>query len=146
MKTGITHRLMHHKLPRAITFDPTVGFSRSIPFQKQEVKIFPRVSRSTQRKFQGPPPRNFCRGYKKPKHPSDRRGDHFFWVLLSTWFFYTFFPLPNKKNTHKTQEKTHTHTHTHTHIKASWFFYLHQKHKVLFLYPIFFSLILQFGW
>ena len=33
---------------RAITFDPTIGFSSSIPFQKQEVKIFPMVSRSTQ--------------------------------------------------------------------------------------------------
>ena len=37
-------------LPRAITFDPTVGFSSSLPFQKQEVKIFPRVSRSIQSK------------------------------------------------------------------------------------------------
>ena len=35
---------MHCKLPRAIIFDSTVGFSRSIPFQKQEVKIFLGVS------------------------------------------------------------------------------------------------------
>ena len=38
---------MHHKLPRAITSDPTVEFSRSIPFEKQDVKNFPKVSRST---------------------------------------------------------------------------------------------------
>ena len=37
-KIGMTHRSMHHSLPRAITFDPIIGFSRPIPFQKQEVK------------------------------------------------------------------------------------------------------------
>ena len=42
----MAHRSMHHKLPRAITFYPTIGFSRSISFQKQEVKIFLKVSGS----------------------------------------------------------------------------------------------------
>ena len=31
------------------------------------------------------------------------------------------------------------------HIKTSWFLLLHQKYKVLFLYPIFFSLVLYLG-
>ena len=45
--------------------------------------------------------------------------------------FYTFFF--SRKKTHK------------KHIKTSWFFLLHQKYKVLFLYPIFFSLVLYLG-
>ena len=43
-----------------------------------------------------------------------------------------------QKNTQKDQKKKN-------HIKVSQFFSLHQKHKVLFLYPIFFSLVLHFG-
>ena len=68
----------------------------------------------------------------------------FFFEFFSLPGFSTHFPLFQTKKTHTKHRKKKTHTHTH--IKAFWFFYLHQKHKVLFLYPIFFSLILQFGW
>ena len=81
--------------------------------------------------LEGPPPWNSCRGYKKPQAPFRPGEGSFFFgrVLLSTWFFYTFFPsLKHKK-----------------HIKTSWFFSLHQKHRVLFLYLIFFSLVLHLG-
>ena len=42
--------------------------------------------------------------------------------------------------------QTHTHTHTHTQNTLKAFdFSLHQKYKVLFLYPIFISLVLHLG-
>ena len=130
MKTGITHRLMHHKLPRSITFDPTVGFSRSIPFQKQEFKIFPRVSRSTQsmafwrwRPLKGCwwPYKGRClekrtKSIKGPKHPSEQRRPHFSEFFSLPRCFLCIFPL---FQTHKKKNKNKTHTHTHTYKHTS---------------------------
>ena len=86
--------------------------------------------------FQEPLPRNLCQGYKKPRHPLDR-GDHFFFFFSFGLYlvFYMFFSSSTHKK-HKKKKKTH--------VKASWFLSLHQKHKVLFIYPIFFSLDLHF--
>ena len=70
----------------------------------------------------------------------DREDWHFFWNFPSTQHLSTFF-LSSK----------HTHTHTKAkdtskkHIKVSWFLHLHQEHKVLFLNPIFLSLVLHLG-
>ena len=86
--------------------------------------------------LQGPLPRNLWRGYKKPQAPFRLGGDHFLLGFTLCLFFYTFYPLPNTKNHTKNTQK---------HFKASWFFSFHQKHKVLFLYPFFFSLVLHFG-
>ena len=47
MKTRMTHQSTHRKLQRAITFDPTIGFSSSMPFKNLEAKIFPEVPKST---------------------------------------------------------------------------------------------------
>ena len=106
----------------------------------KSIKINPITDHLKVAAFQEPLPRNLCQGYKKPRHPLDR-GDHFFFflVLLFTWLSTCFSPLPHTKNTKKKKKKPKKH------IKPSWFFSLHKKHKVLFLYPIFFSLVLHLG-
>ena len=77
------------------------------------------------------------RAIKGPKHLQTRKKEKRFWVLLCAWtFFAHFLSLPNTSLHIKTHKK---------HIQVSWFFLLHQKYKVLFLYPIFFSLVLHFG-
>ena len=65
-------------------------------------------------------------GYKSPQAPPDEKRDDFSGFSLCLDVFYKFFlSLKHKK-----------------HIKVSWLFFLHQKYKVLFLYPIFISLVL----
>ena len=69
------------------------------------------------------------------------QGHTFFWNLpfcLVSLNVFSLFQTPKKKKK-KIQKKSKKH------IKVSWFFSLHQKHKVLFLYPIFFSLVPCFG-
>ena len=107
MKTGMTHQSIHHKLPRAITFDPIVGFSRSIHFQTQEVKNFSGVSRSIQ--GPSPPQKNSPRAINSPRHPTERENTLFFFFFseihllpsLSTRFF----SLPNNKKHQKHTSK-----------------------------------------
>ena len=99
---GITHRSMHRKLPRAITFDPTIGFSRSIPFQKQEVKIFSGVSGSTLfLAFQGRRLKTHFRAINSPRHPTDQEDHIFFWILPSAQLLYTFLSFKHQKHTSK---------------------------------------------
>ena len=102
--------------------------SRSIPFSKLKVKTFP--DQTHLRKFEGggPSPHNLCQGNKRPQAPLKKKKKRSPWLLCFTWMFSTHFSCLS---------------HTHTHIKVSWFFLLHQKYKVLFLYPIFFSLVLH---
>ena len=84
--------------------------------------------------LQGRLPRKVCQGYKRPQAPFRLEQTTFFWIFISTWMLSAHFSsLPNTKK------------HTKTHIKAFWFFFLHQKYKILFLYPIFFSLVLYLG-
>ena len=93
MKIGIMYRLMHRYLPKAITFDPTIGFPSSIPFQKQGVRIFPEEIFPGISKFH-----TFLQ---------IEGGRDFYYFLLSAWFLYRFLSLPNTKtHTQKTQ-KTH---------------------------------------
>ena len=70
------------------------------------------------------------RGYKRPQAPLNQKGRPLFWVFSLCLDDFWAFLLSSK---HK------------KHIKVSWFFLLHQKYKVLFLYPIFFSLVLHLG-
>ena len=105
MKTGMTHQSIHHKLPRAITFDPTVGFSRSIHFQTQEVKNFSGVSGSIQ--GPSPPQKNSPRAINSHRHPTERENTLFFFffvIRLLSSLSTRFFSLPNNKkhqNTHQ---------------------------------------------
>ena len=100
----MTHRSMHHKLPRAITFDPIVGFSRFIPFQKQEVKIFPGVSGSTLfLAFQGRRLKMHVEAINSPRHPINQE-DHIFSEVCPLPNFSTRFSLPNTKNTQDTHQ------------------------------------------
>ena len=72
-----------------------------------------------------------ARAIKGPRHPPEKKKKKkkILGPTLCLDVFYTFFlSLKHKK-----------------HIKASGFFLLHQKYKVLFLYPIFFSLVLHLG-
>ena len=90
----------------------------------------------------GPPSCKVCQSYKRPQAPPRPKWRVSLGLALCLDVFYTFFlPLKHQK---KKKKNTHTHTHTHTHNKVFWFFFLHQKYKVL-LYPIFFSLILHLG-
>ena len=79
-----------------------------------------------------PPPHNPCCVYKRPQTPSKpkKKKWDFLGPTLCLDEFWTFL-LSSK----------HTHT---KHIKGTWFS-LHQKYKVLFLYPIFISLVLHLG-
>ena len=92
------------------------------------VKINPFLGLLRLAVLEGLPPQNAC-----PGTPQTQKRTHFSEFLLFAWFTYTFLSLPNTKK----------------HIKASWFFSLHQKHKVLFLYqssfPWFHTLDLGFG-
>ena len=77
--------------------------------------------------LEGPSPRKACRGYKRPWAPPKPEKIIFLGLDLFLDIIHTFFlSLKHKK-----------------HIKASWFFIFHQKYKLLFLYPIFFSLVLH---
>ena len=72
---------MHHKLPTAITFNPTVGFSSSISFQKWEVKTFPKVSRSTRSdevEAEGRRLETHVEAINSHRHPSDQKRNTFF--------------------------------------------------------------------
>ena len=78
---------MHCKLPRSITFDPIVGFSRSILFRKQEVKIFSGKSRSIQSEanwgwwsLKGRRLERRAGAIISLRHPLDRR-EHIFFFL-----------------------------------------------------------------
>ena len=83
--------------------------------------------------LEGLPPQNLCRGYKKPQAPFKPKEETNFFLSFALYLiFQHVFPI---FQTQKTPKK---------HIKVSWFFSLHQKHKVLFLYPIFFSFVLHF--
>ena len=100
----MTHQSMHCKLPKAITFDPTVGFSRSIPFHKQEVKIFLGVSGSTLfLAFQGRCLKKHVGAINSPRHPIDQE-DHIFSEVCPLPSFSTRFSLPNTKNTQNTHQ------------------------------------------
>ena len=132
MKTGITHRSMHNYLLRAITFNPTVIFKIHIFSEtgnqnlSRGVKINPihgvlevaaiRLERR-------------AKAIKGPRHPSDKKKRGLPWFCSLPERLLHVFPLFQKQK----------------HIKVSLFFSLHQKHKVLFLYPIFFSLVLHLG-
>ena len=97
----MTCRSMHRKLPRAITFDPTFGFSRSMPFQKQEVKIFPGVLGSTLfLAFQGHCLKKHVKAINSPRHPTNQE-DHIFSEVCPLPNFSTHFSLPNTQNTHQ---------------------------------------------
>ena len=136
MKTALTHRSIHCQLPRAITFDQTVRFLSSIPFQKLEVKIFPRVSRSTPFEklhrwcpFQGPPPRKACQGYKRPQAPPRPKKKVSLGSALCLDFFYTFFlSLSNTKNTSKPLDSSffikNTKYCSYTQSSSPWFYTL----------------------
>ena len=105
---------MHCKLPRSITFDPIVGFSRSILFRKQEVKIFPGKSRSIQSEanwgwwsLKGHRLERHVGAIISPWHPLDQREHIFFsWVLRFAQFLHKFFSLfQTPKNTQKNTSK-----------------------------------------
>ena len=115
---------MHRKLPRAITFDLIVGFSSSIPFQKQEVKIFPKVSRSTQsmafwrwRPLKGCRLENRAGAIKSPKHPSNQKKKLSLGSALCRNIFYIFFLSSKHKK----------------HIKSSWFFSSPKIHGIILI-------------
>ena len=83
--------------------------------------------------LEGSLPQSSCQGYKKPQAPFRPGRDHILWVLLFAWYFSTCFSLfQTQKNTKK--------THQNFLILLS-----SPKHKVLFLYPIFLSLVLHIG-
>ena len=55
--------------------------------------------------LQGPPLRNLCRGYKKPRHPSDRRMIIFFFLGFALCL--VFLHISPLSQTQKTPKKTH---------------------------------------
>ena len=68
-----------------------------------------------------------------PKHTPEQGNTHFSETCLLPHYSLRFFSLPNTKK------------HSKKYIKVSWFFSLHQEHKILIFYLIFLSLILHFG-
>ena len=83
--------------------------------------------------LQGPSPRKACQGYKRPQAPLRPKKKE---TPLATAFcldeFWAFLPSSKPKKHTKNTSKP---------LDSS----LHQKYKVLFLYPIFFSLVLHLG-
>ena len=75
--------------------------------------------------------KNRARAIKAPGTLQTKKRDSWAPCSLPRWIW-SFSPLFQTQKTHK------------KHIKPSRFF-LHQKYNVLFLYPIFFSLVLHFG-
>ena len=135
-----------------MTFDSTVGFLSSTSFQKLKVKIFPRVSRSIpfEELHRWQPlkgrqqPYKVCHLVKRvgaikgPKHlqtEKRQRGDFPKSCSLLGHFLHIS-PL----------FQTHIYTQKHSQNKSKPLdSSLHQKYKVLSLYPIFFSLVLHLG-
>ena len=111
------------------TRTPKVPFSAKIPMVNPSLTKGQTRSKSTQNNmfhgFISNP--SSSKGIPKPK----KKKKTFLGLALCLDVFYTFF---------FSREKTHK-----KHIKTSWFFLLHQKYKVLFLFPIFFSLVLYLG-
>ena len=139
MKTGMTHQSIHHKLPRAITFDPIVGFSRSIHFQTQEVKNFSGVSRSIQ--GPSPPQKNSPRAINSPRHPTERENTLFF-SFSFFFFFLKFVFYPASLHVFSLFQTTKNTKNTH---QSFLILFSSPKYKVLFLYPTFLSLVLHLG-
>ena len=79
-----------------------------------------------------PSPRKAWRGYKRPQAPFKPKKKSLPGSCSLPGWILSFFSLSQTQKHKK-------------YIKASWFFSLHQKQKVLFLYPIFFFLALHFG-
>ena len=111
----MTYRSMHQWLPRAITFDPIFGYSGSIPFRKQEDKIFLEVSRSIQ--FQAfwsqQPNKSRCLKVRvvvinSLKHPSDRR-ETTFSNFCSLACIFLHFSLSSKHTQKKKKKPQKTH-------------------------------------
>ena len=130
---------MHHELPRAITFDLAIGFSSSTPFLETKIRA---ISRGFKIKpiqgslkvvaLEGPPPRKACRGYKRPQAPFRPKKRCLPRFCSLPEHLLHIFSLIQTRKTHKNTSKP---------LDSS----LHQKHKVLFLYPISFYLVLHFG-
>ena len=90
----MTHLLMHHKLPRDITFDPIVGLFSSIPFQKLKIKTYPKAATSI-----------FTpKAINRPRHAPDGGGHIFSENFPSSQPLSTFF-LSSKHQ--KTLKKIH---------------------------------------
>ena len=110
------------------TRTPKVHFSTKIPLVNPSLTKGQTRSKSTQNNmfhgFISNP--SSSKGIPKPKKKKKTFGS----CSLPRCFLHIF--LLSRK-THK------------KHIKTSWFFLLHQKYKVLFLYPVFFSLVLYLG-
>ena len=143
MKIGLKYRSMHCQLSGAITFNPTVEFSSSIPFQKLEVKIFLGVSRSnpSEEVYRWRPLKD-CRlvirvgAIKGPKHLQTKKKKDFprSYSLLGHFLH--------------TSSLFQTHCYTQKHLKINskpLDSSLHKNYKVLFLYPTFFPLVLHLG-
>ena len=93
------HRSTHHKLQRAITFDPTEGFLGSTSFQNHEAKIFPKVGLLRPAALAAAS--KFSPGaINSPNHALDR-GDHII-LDFALWLdaFCTFFLSSKNKKTH----------------------------------------------
>jgi len=105
----MTHRSTHYKLQKAITFDPTVGFSGSTLFQNQEAKIFPEVPRSTL--FEGlwrAAASKFTPGaINSPTHAPDQREIFLIFCSLPTFFTRFFLSSKHQIQTKKEHPKTH---------------------------------------
>ena len=130
----MTYWSLHRKLPRAITFDLTVGFLSSISWKWRSIQGC--QDQPGQRYFEAGGPwmaatsKNVLRAINSLGHPSDRGTHIFLKFALCLVPLYIFVSSKHQKNAQKHSKK---------HIKVSWFFLLHQEHKVLLLHPIFFS-------
>ena len=106
---------MHYKLPRAITFDPTIGFWKSIPFSEtRNQDLYRGVQIDPFLGLLRPWPSKGCLLEKRtgainsPRHLFRPIMTTFSWILLLAQLLYSFFSLfQTPKNTQKNTQKTH---------------------------------------